>query len=270
MAGAMKLPIFILAAAGFAAAIPVAAIAGIVEQPVTYNAGDTTMRGYLVYDDQVQGKRPGILVVHEWWGLNDYIRRRARMFAELGYTALAVDMYGQGKQAVHPDKAAEFSAAVMKNFDKARERFAAAADFLGKQPTVDPNRIAAIGYCFGGGVALNMAARGADLKGVVSFHGTPALVEPPEPGEVKARILLLHGGGDKMVSAEQLEAFKQAMDKAGADYRVVVYPGAMHGFTNPEATALGKKFGIPIAYNEKADQESWEKMKRFLNNLFGK
>lgn len=244
--------------------------AKVVGNTVEYSARGTIMKGYLAYDDTVQGKRPGILVVHEWWGLNDYPRKRAEMLAKLGYTALALDMYGDGKTAAHPDEAGKFSSELMKNFDVARARFLAAGEFLRKQPTVDPNRIAAIGYCFGGGVVLNMAAQGADLKGVASFHGSPALVRPPKPGEVKAKILVLHGGDDKFTTPEQIEAFKQAMKAAGADYTFVVYPGAMHAFTNPDATANGKKFNIPLAYNEKADKESWEKMKKFLNEIFKK
>jgi dienelactone hydrolase len=264
----MNFRLLILAAITAALTTPASSFAKIVEQPVTYSGGNVSMQGYLVYDDSVQGKRPGILVVHEWWGLNDYVRGRARMLAELGYTALAVDMYGEGKVATHPDDAGKFSSAVMKNFDTAKARFTAAADFLRKQPMVDPNRIAAVGYCFGGGVALNMAAQGAYLKGVVSFHGTPSLIEPPKPGAVTAKILVLHGGADKMATQEQLDSFKQAMTKAKADYRIVVYPDAMHAFTNPAATAVGKKFNIPIGYNEKADKESWAEMKKFLSGLF--
>ncbi len=237
---------------------------------VEYSAQGMVMKGYLAYDDSVKGKRPGILVVHEWWGLNDYARKRADMLAQLGYTALALDMYGEGKTASHPDDAGKFSSELMKNFDVAKARFLAGEEFLKKQPTVDAGRIGAIGYCFGGGVALNMAAQGADLKGVVSFHGSLALVNPPKPGEVKAKVLVLHGGEDKFAAPEQIENFKKEMKNAGADYRFIVYPGAMHSFTNPEATELGKRFNLPLAYNKKADKESWEDMKKFFTATFKK
>lgn len=241
------------------------ASAKVVGKSVEYTADGTVMKGYLAYNDKIEGKRPGVLVVHEWWGLNDYARRRARMLAELGYTALALDMYGEGKQATHPDDAGKLSMGLTKNFDVAKARFIAGEDFLKKQPTVDSDRVAAIGYCSGGGVALNMARQGVDLKGVVSFHGAPlAAVKPAEPGAIKAKILVFHGGDDKFTTPEQIEAFKGEMKAAGADYRFIVYPGAMHAFTNPDATANGKKFNIPLAYNKKADKESWAEMKKFL------
>lgn len=244
--------------------------AKIVGKNVQYTAEGVTLKGYLAYDSKIKGKVPGILVVHEWWGLNDYARRRARMLAELGYTALAVDMYGEGKEATHPDDAGKFSSEVMKHFDTAKARFTAAEEFLKKQPTVDPGRIAAVGYCFGGGVVLNMARQGADLKGVVSFHGRLGAIKPAEPGAIKARILVLHGGDDKFTTPEQIEAFKKEMADAKADVHFIVYPGAMHSFTNPDATAYGKKFNIPLAYNKKADKESWSAMKTFLSEIFKK
>ena len=156
----------------------------------------------------------------------------------------------------------------MKNFDIAKARFIAAFDFLKQQPTVDPNRIAAIGYCFGGGVVLNMARQGVDLNGVVSFHGGLTAVISGQPGNVKAKVLVLNGGDDKFITLEQIEAFKQEMRAAGADFQFISYPGALHSFTNPEATELGKKFNMPIAYNAKVDKESWEEMKKFLSMIF--
>ena len=265
-----RLAIFLAGAVFAISACWTPAQARIVGKNVEYAAGGTVLKGYLAYNDKVEGKRPGILVVHEWWGLNEYARRRARMLAELGYTALALDMYGEGKQATHPDDAGKFSAEIMKNFDTGKARFSAAEDFLKKQPTVDPGRIAAIGYCFGGGVVLNMARQGADLKAVVSFHGMLGAVKPAEPGSVKSKILVLHGADDKFTTPEQLEAFKQEMKNAGVDYRLIVYPGAMHSFTNTEATGYGKKFNIPLAYNKKADKESWQEMKKFLEETLKK
>ena len=239
----------------------------IVETAVEYSAQGVVMKGYLAYDENVKGKRAGVLVVPEWWGLNDYARRRARMLAELGYTALAVDMYGEGKVVMTPDEAGKLSSGAMKDFDVAKARFLAAVDFLKGQATVDPNRIAAIGYCFGGGVVLNMARQGVDLKGVVSFHGSLPAVKPAQAGSVRAKILVLTGGADKFVPPEQVEAFKKEMNSAGADFRVVSYPGVLHSFTNPDATELGKKFSMPIAYNAKADKDSWGEMKGFLSTV---
>ena len=235
---------------------------------VEYSAQGVVMKGYLAYDENIKGKRPGVLVVHEWWGLNDYARKRARMLAELGYTALAVDMYGDGKQAMHPDDAKKFSSELMKNFDDAKARFMAAMEFLKQQPSVDPTRIAAIGYCMGGGVVLNMARQGVDLKGVASFHGSLSAVKPAQPGSVKAKVLVLHGGDDKFIPPEQIEAFKQEMKSAGVDFQFISYPGATHSFTNPEATELGKKFNMPIAYNADADRKSWGELKEFLKKIF--
>ena len=235
---------------------------------VEYSAQGVMMKGYLAYDANIQGKRPGVLVVHEWWGLNDYARMRARMLADLGYTALAVDMYGDGKQAMHPDDAGKFSSEVMKNFDAGKARFFAAMDFLKQQPTVDPTRIAAIGYCFGGGVVLNMARQGADLKGVASFHGSLTAIKPAQPGGIKVKILALNGADDKFITAQQIDSFKQEMTAAGADYKFISYPGAVHSFTSREADELGKKFNMPIAYNADADRKSWDELKNFLRTIF--
>ena len=237
-------------------------------QEVTYGAEGTTLKGYLAYDDAVKGKRPGVLVVHEWWGLNDYARKRARMLAELGYTALAVDMYGEGKTAGHPDDAGRFAGELRQNLPLAKARFLAALDFLRQQPTVDPEKIAAIGYCFGGGVVLEMARAGVDLDGVASFHGSLDTANPVTPGKVKAKVLVLNGADDPFVTPEQIAAFKQEMEAAGVDYRFVNYPGARHSFTNPEADAFGKKFNLPLAYDQEADRKSWQAMQDFFAGIF--
>jgi dienelactone hydrolase len=228
------------------------------------------MKGYLAVDEHIKGKRPGVLVVPEWWGLNDYARMRARMLAELGYVALAVDMYGDGRVAANPEEASKLSSELTKNLYVTRERFVAAMDFLKRQSDVDPARIAAIGYCMGGTIVLNMAGQGVDLKGVVSFHGSLGAVKPARPGDVKARILVLNGGADKLVTPEQIEKFKQEMKAAGAHFQFISYPGALHSFTNPEATELGKKFNMPVAYDAKADKESWNEMREFLRKALGK
>ena len=258
--------IFMVSAAGLTPAQ-----AKIIGKNVEYTADGVTLKGYLAYDSGMKGKGPGILVVHEWWGLNDYARNRAKMLAQLGYTALAVDMYGEGKQAKHPDDAGKFASEVMKNFDTAKARFTAAEDFLKKQPTVDPGKIAAIGYCFGGGVVLNMAREGADLKAVASFHGSLGAVHPAQAGMVKAKIRVYTGADDKFVPAEAVEGFRKEMADANADVKIISYPGAVHSFTNPDATEIGKKFNQPnMAYNKKADKESWDDMKKFFNEVFKK
>ena len=237
---------------------------------VTYNDGAQQLKGYIAYDDALSGKRPGVLVVHEWWGHNEYARKRARMLAELGYTALAVDMYGDGKQAHHPDEAGKFAAEVSQNMPLARARFEAGMQLLRKQKTVDPKKMAAIGYCFGGGVVLNMARMGEDLKGVVSFHGSLGTDIPAQPGKIKARIVSFSGEDDPMITADKVAAFKREMESAGADYRVVTYPGAKHAFTNSEADELGKKFSLPLAYNAAADKDSWQQAMVFLYEIFSK
>lgn len=242
--------------------------AKVVTKEVTYSADGLNLKGYLAYDDTQKDKRPGVLVVHEWWGQTEYIRKRARMLAELGYVALALDMYGDGKQAVHPEDASKFSSEVMKNLDVAEQRFMAALTLLQQQPQTDKQRVAAIGYCFGGGVVLAMARRGVDLDGVASFHGGLGAGAPAAPGKVKARVLVLNGADDPFVKPEQITAFKQEMEAAGADYEFVNYPGAKHAFTNPAATENGKKFHLPLQYNEKADKESWQKLQSFFQQIF--
>ena len=242
--------------------------AAVTGTPVTYDANGLTMKGYLAYDPAVKGKRPGVLVVHEWWGHDDYARERARMLAKLGYTALAVDMYGDGKQAHHPTDAKAMATAVGKEPTAAKTRFDAALEFLKKQQTVDASRIAAIGYCFGGTVSLNMARAGMDLKGVASFHGGLGTDAPAQPGKVKAKILVLTGADDPMIPPEQVAAFEKEMKDAGVSYQVVSYPGAKHSFTNPAADKYGKQFDMPLAYNADADKKSWAALKEFLQKLF--
>ena len=251
--------------AGHAAAAP-----KIEAKPVEYTAGGVTLKGYLAYDENVKGIRPGVLVVHEWWGQNEYVRKRARMLAELGYTALALDMYGEGKMASHPDDAGKFSSEVMKNFPVAKERFLAALEFLKKQPTVDPANIAAIGYCFGGGVVLNVARQGVDIKGVASFHGSLAVVQPEKPTPIKAAVRVYNGADDKFIPAEAIEALKKEMAEKKVNFKFTNYPGAIHSFTNPDATEMGKKFNMPIAYNAAADKASWADMQQFFKEIFKK
>jgi dienelactone hydrolase len=249
----------------FAASAAHAALQG---KEVSYNANGTILKGYIAYDDAVKGKRPGILVIHEWWGHNEYARKRARMLAERGYTALAVDMYGDGKQAHHPDDAQKFSSEVSKNAVLAKARFDAAYSLISNESTVDANNIGAIGYCFGGTVALNMARIGEPLKAVVSFHGGLGTDAPAETGKVKARIASFTGEDDPFIPATQVAAFRQEMDKAGVSYKIVTYPGAKHAFTNPEADKFGQEFKLPLAYNAAADKASWDDGLAFLEYAF--
>lgn len=245
-----------------------AAQAAVQGKEVSYRAGGTTLKGYIAYDDAIKGKRPAVLVVHEWWGHNAYARKRADMLAELGYTALAVDMYGDGKQANHPDDAGKFATEVSRNMPMAKARFEAGMKLLRNQKTVDAKEMAAIGYCFGGGVVLNMARIGEPLKGVASFHGALSTDHPAQPGDIKARIVSFTGEDDAMITADKVAAFKQEMTDAKADFRVVTYPGAKHAFTNPDADELGKKFNLPLAYNAAADKDSWQQMTVFLREVF--
>lgn len=238
------------------------------EKSVTYRAGDTKLKGYLVWDDAKGHKQPGVLVVHEWWGLNDYARRRARMLAQLGYTALAVDMYGDGKMSEHGSDAAQFMNSVVERAGVSQQRFDAAKALLAKQPGVDPGKIAAIGYCFGGATVLNMARLGEDLAAVVSFHGNLVTQTPALPGKVKARVLVLNGEDDGFVTADSIAAFKQEMTQAGADYRFVNYPGARHSFTNSDAERLGAANNLPLAYNAEADRQSWAAMQQLFREVF--
>lgn len=253
------------AEAAVAAAAPAGDIHG---EEVTYSVDGTTLKGYLAYDAGKQGRRPGVLVVHEWWGQNDYVRRRARMLAELGYTALALDMYGDGKTATHPADAGKFAGEVRAHMDEAVRRFEAARKLLQSHPTTDPAHIAAIGYCFGGGIVLEMARRGIDLDAVASFHGSLGTDTPAEKGKVVARVMVFHGADDPFTSPEVLAAFKQEMADAGVDLHFVAYPGAVHAFTNPAATENGKKFNLPLAYDEAADEDSWKQLQEGLKAAF--
>ena len=232
---------------------------------VEYRQGSTVLKGFIAWDDAVSGKRPGVLVVHEWWGLNDHARNQARRLAEAGYVGFALDMYGAGKVTTHPQDAQAFATEATKDPAVAAARFNAALELLKRDPRVDPARIAAIGYCFGGGVVLNMARAGADLAAVVSFHGSLGTQTPAQPGKVKARLLVLAGGADPFVPPEQVEAFRKEMQAAGARFEIVTYPGAKHGFTNPDAAT----YGMPqLAYDAAADRESWAAMLQLFREIF--
>lgn len=235
---------------------------------LNYQVDGETFTGYLAYDDRIDGKRPGILVVHEWWGHNGHVRKRAEMLAELGYTAFALDMYGSGKLAEHPEDARKFMQAAASNMHVAEKRFEAAYNLLRNQPQVDEKQLAAIGYCFGGGTSLHMVRRGMDLDAVVSFHGALGTKTPAEKGRVKAELLILTGAADPMIPAAQVDAFREEMTAAEVDYTIHSYPDAKHSFTNPAADDYGKRFDMPLAYDAQADTDSWSKMRDFLAKVF--
>lgn len=239
--------------------------AAIRTETVEYKQGDTTLKGFLAYDDASTDKRPAVIIVHEWWGLTDYTRRRAHDIASLGYVAFVADMFGEGKTTNDPKEAAALAGAIKNDPATGMARAQAALEFVKQQPLVDGERVAAMGYCFGGTVALEMARAGMPLLGVVSFHGALATENPAQPDTLKAKILALHGADDPMVPHEEVLAFSKEMQDAQADWQLVVYGNAVHSFTNPNAD----KFGIPgVKYNARADRRSWEDMKDFLAEVF--
>ncbi|MCW9023571.1 MAG: dienelactone hydrolase family protein [Gammaproteobacteria bacterium] len=252
----------------FASLISLSATAEIQTQEIEYLVGSTKFTGYFAYDDAIKHKRPGILIVHEWWGHNNYARMRTKMLAEAGYTAFALDMYGSGKQADHPDDAKKFMQAVISNMDEARKRFNTAHQILKDHSTVDSEKTAAMGYCFGGGVVLNMARAGADLDAVVSYHGSLGTKTPAKPGEVKAKVRVFNGAADPFVTQEQIDAIKKEMKQAGVDFKLTNYPDAKHSFTNPDADKFGERFKMPLAYDKQADIDSWQQTLTFFRNLF--
>jgi len=244
-----------------------AAFAELKTEVIDYKHGDTPLEGYLAYDDSFAGKRPGILVVHEWWGHNAYARKRAEQLASLGYVAFALDMYGKGVLAKTPKEAGEQAGRFKNDRALMRARAMAGLDVLRRYPKVDPNNLGAIGYCFGGTTVLELARAGADLKGVVSFHGTLETPNPDDAKNIRCKILVLTGADDPSVPPAQIAAFEDEMKKAHVDYKVIAYPGAVHAFTNPAAGDDPKK---GVAYNKEADEKSWEAMKEFFAKVFAK
>jgi len=238
--------------------------AGLKKQIVEYKQGDATLEGYLVYDDAVSAKRPGILIVHEWKGLNDYAKRRADMLAQLGYVAFAADIYGKGVRPQTFADAGAISSKFKANRPLLRARVNAGLDVLKSQTNVDASQLAAIGYCFGGTAVLELARSGADIKGIVSFHGGLSSPTPVDARNIKAKILVLHGTADPFVKSDEVAAFEKEMTDAKVNYRLIKYPGAMHGFTNPDNK------GLPpgALYNESADKASWIEMQKFFKEIF--
>jgi dienelactone hydrolase len=233
---------------------------------VSYRQADTELQGFFAWDDQAKGKRPGVLVVHEWWGHDQHARNQATRLAKAGYVGFALDMYGKGKVTTHPPDAQAFATEATRDPAVVKARFLAALEVLKQDPHVDPERVAAIGYCFGGSVVIGMARQGVDLDAAVSFHG--ALAPPPRPaapGAVKARLLVLNGADDGMITAEQIAAFKKEMTDARAKFEFVNLPHAKHSFTNPDADKVGM---AALAYNAEADKASWDRMLKLFAEVF--
>lgn len=234
-------------------------------QTVDYESDGVKLQGYLAYDDALKGKRPGVLIVHEWWGLNDYPKKRAEQIAKLGYVAFAADLYGQGVIAKTPEEAGKYASQFRNDRMLTRKRITAALNVFKKNEFLDTGKIAAIGYCFGGMVALELARSGADIKGVVGFHTSLDTQRPDDARNIKGKILICTGANDKSVPPEMRQAFQQEMDNAGVDWQMNIYSGAVHAFTNPNS---GNDPSKGVAYNANADRRSWEAMKLFFQEIF--
>jgi dienelactone hydrolase len=240
--------------------------AGLITKTIEYKQGDTVLEGYLAYDDSVKGKRPGVLVIHEWTGVNDYVKKRAEQLARLGYVAFAADIYGKGVRPSTPDAASK-EAAKYRGKDRSliRARAAAGLATLAATPQADPNRLAVMGYCFGGTAALELARNGANLKGTVSFHGGLDTPDTSDARHIHGKVLALHGADDPYVPPTQVAAFQQEMRQAKVDWQMNIYGGAVHSFSNPDSGSDPSK---GVAYNAAADRRSWEAMKLFFNEIF--
>lgn len=228
-----------------------------------------SLRNFVAFDANKKGKIPVILIVPEWWGMNDYVKNRARQLAELGYFAMVVDMYGDAARVDNPTDAQKLATPFYQNPMEANKRIESAVEKAKTFVQADTENIVAIGYCFGGSMVLNAARAGMPFKGVVSFHGGLAGLKP-EKDKIKADVLVCHGAADQFVPDAEVATFKKQMDSVAASYTFKAYADATHAFTNPEATANGKKFNMPIAYNEKADKDSWNDFMAFLDKVFKK
>lgn len=246
-------------------AFSISAQAAIKTEVVEYKHGDTVLEGYLAYDDAVKGKRPGVLIVHEWTGLGTYVKKRAEQLAKLGYIAFGADIYGKGIRPNNREEAVAESKKYKADRQIMRGRANAGLEVLKRHSLADAKRIAAIGYCFGGTTVLELARSGADMTGVVSFHGGLDTPNPADAKNIKGKVLALHGGDDPFVPAEQVAAFQDEMRKAGVDWHMVIFGGAVHSFTNPDS---GNDPSKGAAYNEKADKRSWENMQQFFSEIF--
>lgn len=240
------------------------AAAKVVTEVVPYTQNGTALKGFLAYDDAIAGKRPGVLVVHEYWGLNEFAKQRAEKLAEMGYVALAADMYGEGKVTQNPEEAMQLAGHI-RSTPLMRARVQAALQALTAQKLVDPQRLAAIGFCFGGTTVLELAYSGAPVRGVVSFHGGLTIPKPEDKQNIKASFLILHGADDPHIKPEDIAAFQEAMRQVGADWQMNIYGGAVHSFANP---AAGSDKSKGVAYNPKAAARSWQAMQLFLQEIF--
>ncbi len=243
------------------------ALADVKKVPVDYKFDGVTLKGELYFDDALAGKLPGVLVVHEWWGLNEYAKGRAAALAKLGYAAFACDMYGDGKTVEHPQDATKMAGDVRKNMAVWQGRAKAALDAMAKQDKVDATKMAAIGYCFGGSTALQLAYTGADLKAVVTFHSALPAVTAEQAKAIKAKVLINHGAQDNFISEESIDKFTATLTDAKVDLDFRNYAGSVHSFTVPDA---GKHKIDGMAYNEAADKESWTAMKDLFKKTLGK
>ena len=240
----------------------------IITQRLEFQVGESTHKAYLAFDEQSGGAQPGVLVLHEWWGLNDNIHRRVHMLAELGYAAMAIDLFGEGRVAANPDEAGAMMNAALGDLEHTGTILQQGYQLMQSQTVVDENRTAAIGYCFGGAMALHCARMGLPLSAVASFHGALGATREISPGDVNAKMLICQGEADSMATLADLEGFKAEMDAAGANYEVITYAGAKHGFTNPEADTNAEKYGLDLGYNQQADEQSWQAMQDFFNRTF--
>ncbi|MFN0132501.1 MAG: dienelactone hydrolase family protein [Phycisphaerales bacterium] len=250
----------------FAFLAPVLAMAKVQTKEVEYKHGDVTLRGFLAWDDAVAGKRPAVMVVHEWWGLNDYAKSRARQIAELGYVGFACDMYGNGQTTTDPAEAGKLAGGIAKDRQLQRDRAMAGLKALAQEPMVDATRLAAMGYCFGGTTSLQLACAGADVKAVVSFHGGLFKPSADDAKAIKAKVLICNGAADTFISNDDRAALLAAFETAKVDYQFIDYAGAVHAFTNPEA---GKFKITGVDYDEKADKRSWRLMQDVFKEAFG-
>ncbi len=236
------------------------------ERAIEYEHDGLVLEGFYAWDDALEGPRPGVLVIHPWWGLGEDEKQRARQLAEMGYAAFALDMYGSGRLTDDPELARQWATAFYQDRPLARARAAAGLDVLAGQAEVDPDRLAVIGYCFGGTMAVELAYSGADLRGAVSFHGNPQPALPDDPARTRAALLICHGGADPFVPLDQIEAFMTALDGSGANYQVIIYSGAQHSFTHRSADDDGLD---GTAYDADADRRSWQHMRLFFDERFG-
>ena len=248
-------------------ALSQSAFAKIKTEVVEYKDGDAVLEGFLAYDDASDKPRPGVLVVQDWTGVGDYVKGRAQQLAEMGYVAFCADIYGKGVRPTDPKDCAAQAGKWKGDRSGLRQRVKVGLEQLVKNPLVQKGKVAAIGYCFGGTTVLELGRSGADVQGIVSFHGGLSTPTPEDAKSIKAKVLVCHGADDPFVKADEVAAFKDEMTKGAVNYKFVAYPGAVHAFSNPAAGSDNSK---GAAYNAAADKESWAAMKEFFAEIFAK